>query len=279
MADVCGRAASDPAPQIRIVSRRGVLRGLLGLMALGAAAPLAAACAPQQAPVSPGPPAAAQGAPAAAPAAAPVVAVPTTAPAPAVKPGEEPKKGGSLKVALLGEPPALDIMFTTATITRNIGSQMFETLYANNSKMEPQPFLAEKGEMSSDAKTWTFTLRKNVQFHNGNEMTAADAVASLKRWGAIGARGKVIFSRLDTIDAKDKYTVVMNFKQPTGATLLSFLAEGSSFVTTQGLAEKYPKDKMTEYVGTGPYQFVEHQPDRFIKMKRFDKYTPLEDQG
>lgn len=261
----------------RPTSRRTVLRGLAALMIVGAAAPLGAACAPQPAPSAPA--AKDSGAKPAAPQTGSQPAQPSAPQsggqaAPAS--GEQPKRGGTLKIALLGEPPSLDIMFTTATITRNIGSQMFETLYANNSKMVPQPHLAEKGEISSDGKTWTFTLRKGVPFHNGQEMTADDVVASLKRWGAIGARGKVIFDRVDSVEAQGKYTVVMKFKQPTGATLLSFLAEGSSFIMPKDLAEKYPKDQLKEYIGTGPYQFVEHVPDRHVRLKRFEGYVPLE---
>jgi peptide/nickel transport system substrate-binding protein len=260
----------DPEPGAwgvlkQTVSRRQLLKRLAAITAAGAALPLAAACGPV-------PPATTTTAPTA-PAAQ---GKPAGTPVPAAQSAGELKKGGSLRVAILGEPPALDIMFTTATVTRNLGWHMFETLYAPNTKMEPQPFLAEKGDVSSDAKTWTFSLRKGVQFHNGKEMKAADFVASLKRWAAMGARGQVIAKRLETITAKDDYTVVMTFKEPTGATLLSFLAEGSSFVMPADIADKFPKDKLSEYVGTGPFQFVDHQPDRFIKMKRFEGYQPLE---
>jgi peptide/nickel transport system substrate-binding protein len=246
------------------VSRRRLLKGLAAVTAAGTVLPLAAACAPA-------PPAATTG-----PTQQTAAGKPAGTPAPAPQPTGELKKGGSLKVAILGEPPALDIMFTTATVTRNTAWHMFETLYAPNSRMEPQPFLAEKGEVSSDARMWTFSLRKGIQFHNGKEMKAADVVASLKRWGAMGARGQLIASRLESITDKDDYTVVMTFKEPTGATLLSFLAEGSSFVMPADIAEKFPKDKLTEFVGTGPFEFVDHQPDRFVKVKRFEKYQPLD---
>jgi peptide/nickel transport system substrate-binding protein len=250
------------------LSRRFLLRGLVAATAAGAVLPLVAACGPQT-------PAAKPAAEPAKPATEAKPAAPAAA-APAKAAAGEPKRGGSLKIAMLGEPPSLDVMFTTATITRNIGSHLFETLYANNAKMEPQPFLAEKGEASSDAKTWNFQIRKGVPFHDGTEMKAADVVASLKRWGEMGARGKVIANRWESITAQGDYAVEMKFKQPTGATLLSFLAEGSSFVMPASVAEKFPKDQLKEYVGTGPYQFVEHQPDRYVRMKRFDKYIPLE---
>jgi peptide/nickel transport system substrate-binding protein len=247
------------------VSRRQLLKRLAAITAAGALLPLAQACAP-----------APQATTTTAPGAQGAQAKPAGTPAPAAQSAGELKKGGSLKVAILGEPPALDIMFTTATVTRNLGWHMFETLYAPNAKMEPQPLLAEKSDVSSDAKTWTFSLRKGIQFHNGKEMKAADVVASLKRWGAMGARGQLISKRLETVTAKDDYAVVMTFKEPTGATLLSFLAEGSSFVIPADIADKFPKDKLSEYVGTGPFQFVDHQPDRFVKMKRFEGYQTLE---
>jgi peptide/nickel transport system substrate-binding protein len=246
------------------VSRRHLLKTLAAMTAAGAVLPLAAACAP----------------------APPAATTAPTQPAAASKPAGTPasntqstgdlKKGGSLKVAILGEPPALDIMLTTATVTRNLGWHMFETLYAPNSRMEPQPLLADKGDVSADARTWTFDLRKGVQFHNGKEMKSADVIASLKRWAAMSARGQVIAKRLEAITAKDDYTIVMTFNQPTGATLLSFLAEGSSFIMPAEVAEKFPKDKLTEYIGTGPFEFVDHQPDRFVKMKRFEKYQALD---
>jgi len=183
-----------------------------------------------------------------------------------------PKKGGSLKVAIFGEAPSLDPMFTTATITKNLASQMFEGLLSNDLKLRPQPDLAESYEMSRDGKTATFKLRKGVTFHNGKEMTSADIVASLRRFTTLANRGKVIAGRMDDIKARDKYTVVMTFKQPTGRLPL-FLAMGEGIMMPEEIATKYMKDQLKEYVGTGPFKFVERQPDRFTRFTRFDNYA------
>ena len=75
--------------------------------------------------------------------------------------------------------------------------------------------LAESYETSQDGKTITIGLRKGVTFHNGKEMTSADVLASLKRWQAIGANG-ALATRIDEIKAKDKNTVVVTFKKPSG---------------------------------------------------------------
>ncbi len=183
-----------------------------------------------------------------------------------------PKKGGSLKFAIFGEAPSLDPMFTTATITKNLASLMFEGLLSPDMQLRPQPDLAESYEMSRDGKTATFRLRRGVTFHNGKEMTSADVVASLRRFTNLANRGKVVAGRLDDIKGRDKYTVVMTFKQPTGRLPL-FLASFEGIMMPEEIANKYMKEQLREYVGTGPFKFVERQPDRFTKMARFDNYA------
>ncbi|MGE3270521.1 MAG: ABC transporter substrate-binding protein [Chloroflexota bacterium] len=279
----------------RVTSRRSLLKGLTALMAVGAVAPLAAACGQQ--PAAPAKPAetkpaapAATTAPAASkpaetkPAAPAAAAAPTAAPKTEAKPAAaakpaagEPKKGGTLKWAIIGEPPALDPQFTTATVTANIGWHIWEGLFTINAAQAPQPALLEKYDSSSDGKKVTMSLRKNVLFHNDKELTSADVVASLKRYGAITARGKGFFTELEAMDAPDKYTVTMTFKQPRSGVLPIFLSRAEALIMPAELAEKFGKDKATEYIGTGPYKFVEHQPDRMVRVGRFDKFVARED--
>ena len=74
--------------------------------------------------------------------------------------------------------------------------------------------------------------------------------------------------------APDKYTVVMALKEPF-APLLAFLALPSSAaaIMPKEIAEATPAGPVTEYVGTGPYRFVEWIPNRHIKLARWDKYA------
>ncbi len=183
-----------------------------------------------------------------------------------------PKKGGSLKVAIFGEAPSIDPMFSTATITRNLSSHLFEGLFGTDLQFHPKLDLAETYEMSKDGKTATIGLRKGVLFHNGKEMTSADVAASLRRFGTFAARGKPIGARLDEIKAKDKYTVVMTFKQPSGRLPL-FLAHQEEIIMPEEIANKYMKEQLKEFIGTGPFKFVDWQPDRFLRFARFDNYV------
>src|SRR5438477_8316941 len=118
-----------------------------------------------------------------------LVALTLVAPADA----QAPKKGGALRVGMIGEPPTLDAHVTTATITREIGINMFETLFALDAKYQPVPLLVESYEVQDGGKRYVLKLRKGVKFHNGKELAAADVVASLNRWGAMSSIGKSVF--------------------------------------------------------------------------------------
>lgn len=191
---------------------------------------------------------------------------------------EEIQTGGTLNVAIVGEPPAvLDSMFSTATVTNNLSAQLYESLFTFDSSFNPQPMLVEDYTLSDDQLTYTFKLRSGITFHNGDPLTAADVVASLNRWGAINGRGRMIFERLDSLSATDDLTVEMAFSVPSGV-LVSFLARAEAFITPASIAEAAGENQLTEFIGTGPFKFEEHLVDQYIRMVRFDDYVPRDEE-
>src|SRR5262245_60795220 len=103
---------------------------------------------------------------------------------------ETPRMGGVLKAAMIGEPPSLDLHWTTAVITQQIAWHVLETLYTSDRNFANIPLLAESHTVSDGGRRYTITLRKGVRFHNGKEMTSVDVVPSLNRWGRISTPGK-----------------------------------------------------------------------------------------
>ena len=77
----------------------------------------------------------------------------------------------------------LDPYFTGTYITRNYGYMVFDTLFATDAQLRPQPQMVDRWEVSDDKLTYTFRLRDGLKFHDGPPVRAADVVASLKRWG------------------------------------------------------------------------------------------------
>jgi peptide/nickel transport system substrate-binding protein len=187
---------------------------------------------------------------------------------------DTPRMGGVLKAAMIGEPPTLDLHWTTAVITQEIAFHIYEGLFTYDAKFAPTPMLAESHTMTPDGRRYTFALRKGVRFHTGKEMTSADVVASLNRWGKVATTGKAVWRAVEAIEAKDPHTVVIHLKEPSGSLLygLGSPNNGAS-IHPKEVIDAAGDGQIKEFIGTGPYRFVEHRPDRHIKVARFKDYA------
>jgi len=188
---------------------------------------------------------------------------------------QTPKKGGIIRVGVMGEAPALDSHWTTATITDILTGHLYEGLYTLDENRRPVPMLAEgMPTVSQDGLTYTFKLRQGVKFHNGKEMTSEDVVPSLKRWGQRSIRGRPLFASVAELRAVDKYTVEMRLKERSAIVLIALaLPSSQGAIYPKEIAEKFaPEVKATEYIGTGPFKLAEWKPDQYIRMVRFDDY-------
>jgi len=71
---------------------------------------------------------------------------------------QTPKKGGVIRVGILGEPPALDAHWTTAVITELLTNHLYEGLYTLDEGYRPVPMLAEgMPTVSGDGLTYTLS--------------------------------------------------------------------------------------------------------------------------
>ena len=174
--------------------------------------------------------------------------------------------GGVLKVATIGEPPTLDIPMSTATISYEIMWHVNETLFTYDAGFNPVPLLADTHTVTDGGRRHTITLRKGVKFHNGKEMTSADVVPSLKRWGQVASLGKSLWANVESIDAKDAYTVVLS---PEAALGLAAVRPGRA-ARRRSIPRKSSRPPATgrsrSTPAPGPYRFVEHKPDRHLKL-------------
>jgi len=190
--------------------------------------------------------------------------------------------GGMFREATIGEPPPLDVMLTTADVASTIGAHIFETLYAYDSAFVPQPMLADSDRLEDGGKTIIITLRQGVSFHNGKEMTAEDVVASMKRWGEFGARGKLLMGDAVSVEATGKYEVTLKLSAPNGAwkSLISDVNGGLGIYPAE-IASKAGAEpiQQEDYIGTGPYKFKEWRPNRYVEVERFDGYKPRSEPG
>jgi len=185
-----------------------------------------------------------------------------------------PRRGGTLKIAEVGEPLTLDPSNNLADLTTIIVLPIYEELFAFDANWRAQPCLVSGYTISKDGLTYTFTLRRSVPFHNGKTMGADDVVASLNRWGKVSPRGSTVYQNVDSVSASGGDTVVMKLKHPY-APLLAFLTfqNGGAAIMPKEIAEAAGTQPLRQFIGTGPYKFVEWAPDRYVHLTRFDQFA------
>ena len=164
----------------------------------------------------------------------------------------------------------LDPADTAAIPTLDVLCGMYDSLVTFDADMNIVPCLATEWEQE-DELTWVFKLRDDVVFHNGDAMTAADVVYSIKRVAA-SAKNSTLFSSLSEAEAVDDYTVKFTLSAPA-PTFLNNLANTASAI----LPEKYMTENGEEIitsapVGTGAYKFVEWSQGSYVKMEANENY-------
>lgn len=201
---------------------------------------------------------------------------PEPSPEAASEESQTPRRGGTLHIALTGDPPNLDTHQTTDAIVVLVTSHMYETLFTWDEQYNPIPLLADSHEISEDGTLITLHLRQGVPFHNGEEMQAADVIASIERWGRVVGLGGSFLEVTDEIVEVDPYTIEFRMSQPFGTfTVALARALQGCVIYPKSVLDRSEDTGLAEYVGTGPYRFVDWQPDRFIRLERFDDYAAL----
>lgn len=158
----------------------------------------------------------------------------------------------------------------------NITSHIFETLFAQNENYEAEPLLAESYEVSEDGKTFTFQLRHGVLFHNNEEMKADDVAASLNRWKSVVARGQLLIGDAE-FTVVDDYTVTVTLLSPSNDFPLQLSHKlNAAVIMPKEVVESAIETGVTEYIGTGPYKFVEWKADQYVTLERFADYVALD---
>lgn len=161
---------------------------------------------------------------------------------------------------------SLDPHKTVKAGTREVMFNVFEGLMKPTPDGDLTPAIAESYTVSEDRKTYTFTLRKGVKFHNGDTVTAEDVIWSIERCAAATETGIVqveAFSVIEAIEAPDERTVTITISEPSN--------EFISYMTTAVLPADYDQQD-TAPVGTGPFKFVSRTAQDSVVLEKFGEY-------
>ena len=128
-----------------------------------------------------------------------------------------------VRTSISSEPDSLDPWQSAATDTEAIFHNVFEGLFVYNEKGELEPGLAESYDVSEDGLTYTFHLRDNVTFHNGEPMTSADVLYTYENLAGMNGEKAASskFDSVESINAVDDYTFEIKLTEPSASFLAS----------------------------------------------------------
>ncbi len=181
----------------------------------------------------------------------------------------------TLNVGYDSQPNTLDAQRSTTLFTRELSRTFYETLVTLNGDYQPVPHLAESIDISDDRKSFTFTLRQGVKFHNGDEMMADDVVASMQRWFEVNSRAKRFFGG-STIEATGDYSVVLTMPEAKVDTLHVLASWNTAVIMPSEVVAGADETGVKDYIGTGPFKFVEWKQDQHVHVVKNDDYQSLD---
>ena len=182
----------------------------------------------------------------------------------------------ALGVADIG---TLDPHFATKIGEGPIIQMVYESLVRNSPSVidieNIQPSLAERWEVGKKGLTWTFYLRKGVQWHGGyGELTAEDVKFSLERVldPKVGSPARKRLPAIESIIAKDAYTIQIKTKSIVTDLPAILVNDKPGFVMCKKALEKLGKDIKYNPIGTGPFMFESYKPRESITLVANDNY-------
>ena len=142
---------------------------------------------------------------------------------------------------------------------------------------QPEPGIFTPGLANSwetdDFQTWTFYLRNDVTWHNGDHFTAADVKFTVEN--ALANPGTLANTRLRTIESVevvDDYTVKLVLQAPNVDIFFELANHGGSSILNQRVFEQNPDDPMWAAIGTGPYRVKAFVPSVSMELERYDDF-------
>lgn len=207
-------------------------------------------------------------------------------------------RSGTLLIGNLAEPQELDPQLIAAFTDQNIAVALFEGLCALDERTsQPVPGVAERWESSPDGLTWTFHLRPNAQWSNGEPLTAHDFVASwrralspglaaeyayllhpLKNAAALNAGSRTDFASLGA-EAVDDHTLRVTLEQPTPY-LPALTAQPVWFPVNPRVLARFGDvnrrlpawTRPENFVGNGPFTLAAWTPQSRLVVKKNPAY-------
>jgi len=208
-----------------------------------------------------------------------VVACRNERPLPPVSPGPDqntPQDGGTVVRRLDLDVTTLNPVMAQNDDDRRVAFYLFTPMVHLDIDLEPIPGLAQKWEISSDGKQYTFHLNPTATFSDGSPVRASDVLFTLKKIVDPTTEAPQIAGGFENLDLKntrvvDDHTIIVAFREALAPQLTHFndLLVLPEHVYAQG---DFKTDFISRAVGSGPYRLVRRLPGQDILLERRPEY-------
>ena len=193
----------------------------------------------------------------------------TAAPAAA---SNEPVRGGQLVVAIRAEPAQLNPLVDQGSGAHSVRPAL-DSLVWDNGDGTYEPWLAARWEISDDASSYVFHLRKDVKFHDGTPLNAAAVKANFDYVLDPANKSTGSTAKLKPVaTVVDEYTLSVKLGTPESS-FLTLIAAPYFGILSKDQLEKDPKSLATKLIGTGPFKFDNWVKGQSLTYVRNDDYN------
>lgn len=183
------------------------------------------------------------------------------------------KNPNAITTGLLADAKRLLPLFASDSVSAEISGYIFNGLTKYDKDLKIVGDLAESWKISNNGLQITFYLKKGVKWHDGVEFTSDDVVFTYQSVTNpnIPTPYSSIYGPVKNIEAIDKYTIRISYKEPYAPALESW---GMGIIPKHVLNGKdLTSPEVNRHpIGTGPYKLKEWVTGQKIVLEAFDNY-------
>lgn len=178
----------------------------------------------------------------------------------------------TLKVGVRAGLTTLDPAQGANVIDSRLNQNLHDYLTRLTGDGQVVPALAANWHVSDDGLVWTFTLRDDAVFHNGEPVNAEAVKFSFERMMAPGfpTQSRSLYEMVEDVKVISDYVVEFKLSHPN-AVLLNNLSTSLAILPPAYVAEA-GEAFARQPIGAGPFQFVSWLPGQSLTLKRFEDY-------
>jgi peptide/nickel transport system substrate-binding protein len=189
-----------------------------------------------------------------------------------------PSQAQTVKAVMGWNVATIDPHKSRSRVTATHAQMIFDQLFALDTKLHVQPQMVERYSVSDDGRIYSFTLREGLAFHDGRPVTAADVVASMKRWMEMSQNGQTAAAQTEAVAAIGDRDVEWTLKRPFPF-LLQLLARPTlspAVVMPAEIAASRDALEVEQMIGSGPFRFKSDEwvPGAKVVYVKNEDYRP-----